>query len=403
MPPEPKKPIEEMLEASAKERRAAFGSDPKMPNPMRVRLHEEIARLGIEEKTQTAPTSWLEMFWPRVAVAAALATLLVVVPAMWWRASHPSAGLAMKETERGPAASDEMAVTAERQKDDGKVAASAPADEVLSKGPAVVAAAPPSVSLADNERAKLEPEQTPAEISSDSLAETKRLADAKSSSALTKGYFSKAAPGSADQSVAAARQAQPAAPVTATAPASAARDQSHLAAAPSAASAVRGAKQQFAQRSAAGQAFRNNAQTGRAATVLNNFQVEQQGSQIRIVDADGSTYTGKFEPIAETANRAVAKLKEDGRLRAEAQSNNLMQQARFRATGYNVSLKRSLVFEGDYVGSSAPAEQLKAEKRADIAPQPQEAARIVGRATVTGETPVEVDAVAVPEETPAQR
>jgi hypothetical protein len=31
MPLEPKKPIEELLEASAKARRAAFGADPKMP------------------------------------------------------------------------------------------------------------------------------------------------------------------------------------------------------------------------------------------------------------------------------------------------------------------------------------------------------------------------------------
>ena len=276
----------------------------------------------------------------------------------------------------------------------------ASADEVLSKGPAVAAVTAPNVSLADKDRAKLEPEQDAGgDVDRCFGSETTRRRQVEHCA--DERIFIEAAPGSAE---AVAEQAKPDVPVPA-APAAAARDQSHLASAASAARAqdsARGAKQQFAQR-AAGQAFRNNLQITRTANVLNNFQVEQQGSDIRIVDADGSTYTGKFEPISETANRAVAKLKENNRSRAEAQSSNLTQQARFRATGFNVSLKRSLVFEGDYVASPPQAEPLKAEKRADMAPQQQEAARIVGRATVHGETPVEVDAVAVAGPTPAER
>ena len=92
MPSEPKKPIEQMLEALAKARRAEFGDDPKMPNPMRARLHEEIARVGAaeEENVESRP-SWVTMFWPRVTVAAALATLIVLVPAIWWNRTHPLA------------------------------------------------------------------------------------------------------------------------------------------------------------------------------------------------------------------------------------------------------------------------------------------------------------------------
>ena len=66
MPPDPKKPIEELLEASAKARRAEFGADPKMPNPMRARLHDEIARLGREDQ-QPERRSWLSLFWPQVS------------------------------------------------------------------------------------------------------------------------------------------------------------------------------------------------------------------------------------------------------------------------------------------------------------------------------------------------
>src|ERR1041385_1055793 len=93
MESEPKKPIEQMLEALAKGRRAQFGDDPKMPNPMRARLHDEIARAGAaeDERIESRP-SWITMFWPRVTVAAALATLLVLVPAIWWNQSHPVAG-----------------------------------------------------------------------------------------------------------------------------------------------------------------------------------------------------------------------------------------------------------------------------------------------------------------------
>src|SRR5258708_5229095 len=92
MPSEPKKPIEEMLEALAKARRAEFGDDAKMPNPMRARLHEEIARAGAaEDEKVESRGSWVTRFWPRVAVAAALATLIVLVPAIWWNRSHPFA------------------------------------------------------------------------------------------------------------------------------------------------------------------------------------------------------------------------------------------------------------------------------------------------------------------------
>ena len=96
MASEPKKPIEQMLEALAKARRAQFGDDPKMPNPMRARLHEEIARAGAaEDEKVESRGSWLTMFWPRVTVAAALATLIVLVPAIWWNQTHPLASPAI--------------------------------------------------------------------------------------------------------------------------------------------------------------------------------------------------------------------------------------------------------------------------------------------------------------------
>src|SRR5204863_2879528 len=149
MPSEPKKPIEEMLEALAKARRAEFGDDPKMPNPMRARLHEEIARAGAaEDERVESRGSWVTRFWPRVAVAAALATLIVLVPAIWWNQSHPlaeSGDLALRDSTAG--AADQL----------NPAAAS---EDSLAKAPAV-SATEPTVNLVDNGQMKIEPAATP--------------------------------------------------------------------------------------------------------------------------------------------------------------------------------------------------------------------------------------------------
>src|SRR5262245_47926997 len=146
MASEPKKPIEQMLEALAKARRAQFGDEPKMPNPMRARLHEEIARTGAKEERESR-ASWLTMFWPRVTVAAVLATLIVLIPAIWWNQSHPadSGGLALSGRAAGPANAMNPAV---------------PAQDTFAKAPAV-SANKPTVSLADNSQVKVEPAAAP--------------------------------------------------------------------------------------------------------------------------------------------------------------------------------------------------------------------------------------------------
>ena len=144
--------------------------------------------------------------------------------------------------------------------------------------------------------------------------------------------------------------------------------------------------------------MRSNAKLKQAAAnVLDSFQVEQDGRQIRVVDADGSTYTGKLEAVAQNAARALG--------RAEAQTSAPAANAPatrgkdsasnenefyFRATGYNGSLKKEVVFEGNYIAPPATP-----QKSADFKKEGQTPARIVGTAKVPGESPVEVDAVAV--------
>ena len=162
-----------MLEALAKARRAQFGDDPKMPNPMRARLHEEIARVGAaeEENVESRP-SWVTMFWPRLTVAAALATLLVLVPAIWWNRSHPlaeSGDLALRDRTAAAGNGPNAAV---------------PAEDTLAKAPAV-SATEPTVNLADNSQIKVEPAATPAS-EAEALASSTRVAQGRAASGVAK-------------------------------------------------------------------------------------------------------------------------------------------------------------------------------------------------------------------------
>lgn len=388
MASEPKKPIEQMLEALAKARRAKFGDDPKMPNPMRARLHEEITRAGAAaDKNVESRPSWVTMFWPRVTVAAALATLIVLVPAIWWNRSHPlaeSGHLALRNRTAGAA--------------DGLNPAAA-SEDTLAKAPSV-SATEPTVNLADNSQTKIEPAATPAS-ETEGLASSTRAVEGRGATE----FANQATKGFTDKEIASAKiQAAPAA-----APAAGADSKAKLdtmagvtppVAQPSSAGSL-GTKQQFSQQSAL-QSFRNNAQVSRTTNVLNTFQVQQEGSEIRVLDADGSTYTGKIEQLANTAEldsrvtarRDAAKQTRRYAAKAAPENESAAPQSYFRATGYNVSFKKTLVFEGNY---AAPPVQQSATATAndrERSEQNRDRARIVGTVRVNGEAPVEVDAIA---------
>jgi hypothetical protein len=398
MPSEPKKPIEEMLEALAKARRAEFGDDVKMPNPMRARLHEEIARAGAaEEEKVESRGSWLTKFWPRVTVAAALATLIVLVPAIWWNRSHPlteSGDLALRD--RAAGASNELnpAVSGE---------------DTLAQAPAA-SATKPTVNLADNNQIKIEHEATPAPQAEASKWST-RLAEGRE----TTESQSQVAKGFTDREIAAAKiQAAPAAAPAAGADSKAKSDTMAAAAPPVAQPSSVGSlgtKQQFSQQSAL-QSFRNNAQVSRSANVLNTFQVQQEGSEIRVLDADGSTYTGKIEQSAKsakldsrvTARRDTAKQTRSYAAKATGESESAAPQSYFRATGFNISLKKTLVFEGNYAAPPAQQPATTTANDRQQSEQSRDRARIVGTVRVNGEAPVEVDAIAeTPEAAPTKK
>ena len=300
MPPESKRPIEELLEASAKARRGEFGADQTMPNPVRARLQEEIARLDREDQPQRR-RSWFVIFWPQFSIGAAVAAMLVTASILFWGHRPDTGSLADNTTESRPTAGDGSAQgLGERAR----------ADDVA------------------------QPTRPAASESSGNLASAAAIAPAPAA-----GNF----------------------------------------------------QQQFSQ-TARSQARRSDSKSNQAPGVLNNFQVEKDGREIRFVDNDGSIYVGKLEVVAQDGVRSLAREEPKNaapvttKRAKEANENDFY----FRARGYNGSLKKELVFEGNYRAPRAPQQSVAGDVRDDD----QAPARIVGTAKIPGESPIEIDAIA---------
>jgi len=367
MPPEPKKPIEELLEASARARRAEFGADPKMPNPMRTQLHHEIARLARKDECESRWRAF-GISWPRLMTATALALILVSASAIWWWREHQSAeGETMKLAMQQPEAPANEAAAPEK---------------VFEQG-AASAAARPAESFADNNTGAMQSaDPTKATDTVSKFAEA--TVTPSPIAPTTKDFISagKKTDGSLPSDISlAAKEANQSAPAAASLAQN--RQTTNF--------------RQQSSKNASDQAFRSKPK--QTLNILNEFQVEQTDHEIRVVDADGSTYSGKLEPLGQNDARSIFNQKRNYAApssRAAASFAGKAQAATaefyFRASGYNSSLKKRVVFEGNYIASSASAQKkvAKAEERDEQTP-----ARITGTAKIRGESPVQIDAVAV--------
>ena len=156
-------------------------------------------------------------------------------------------------------------------------------------------------------------------------------------------------------------------------------------------------RRQYSQ-NAADHAFRSKLK--QTLNILNEFQLEQTDHEIRVVDADGSTYSGKLEPLAQNDARSVFNQKQNYTAPASRAAGSFDDKAQaanefyFRATGYNSSLKKRLVFEGNYIASSVSAQKKVAKAEAEERNE-QIPARITGTAKIRGESPLQIDAIAV--------
>jgi len=101
------------------------------------------------------------------------------------------------------------------------------------------------------------------------------------------------------------------------------------------------------------------------------------------------------------ARRDLAKQKPRYAAKAVDENKPATPQSYFRATGYNVSLKKTLVFEGNYEASPQQQPSMGGSNDRQRGEQSSGRARIVGTVRVNGEAPVEVDAIAETAEPPA--
>ncbi|MFM2293918.1 MAG: hypothetical protein RLZZ350_331 [Verrucomicrobiota bacterium] len=149
------------------------------------------------------------------------------------------------------------------------------------------------------------------------------------------------------------------------------------------------------------------------ASVLNHFQFEQTGNTVRLVDSDGSVYTGALladtrEKEKEVAPKDLAKNPSSAAATAAGNVDSLAQNFRFTASGSNVSLRQRVLVNAEFFAvtsntipglsqnwNNVSDQQLKSKLQNNLrAP----GSRLVGRATTADGQAVELDAA----ETPAQ-
>jgi prepilin-type processing-associated H-X9-DG protein len=117
------------------------------------------------------------------------------------------------------------------------------------------------------------------------------------------------------------------------------------------------------------QIFKNAIASAKAAPVLANFQVQQNGTAISVVDADGSVYNGYLLATDATVQNEPAAVQKiyspratpPPQLKEKApQTNKAAEQSAqnyfFRVAGTNRSLKQNVVFTGNLVAISNAAQ-----------------------------------------------
>lgn len=143
------------------------------------------------------------------------------------------------------------------------------------------------------------------------------------------------------------------------------------------------------------------------ATVMAQFRVEQDGAAVRIIDNDGSVYTGSLQEaeIAASAKPAPtvamrADQKRFARPAAQASPDDT-QNFRMEVTGTNRTLNQKVVFTGNLVGnqislSNTTQNQQAARQNQKLQQQLSNVMRISGKARVGTGADQTVDAVPLP-------
>lgn len=152
--------------------------------------------------------------------------------------------------------------------------------------------------------------------------------------------------------------------------------------------------------------FKNTITPARAA-VLANFQVQQNGSAIRVVDADGSVYDGSLQPEGAVGQNGLLPAETPAKTVQEkmiARRDELQASQRyfFRVSGMNQTLKQNVVLNGSLLANSTFTSNLQQSAGGSIGGRlqpvptnqlPWSDSRIAGTAVVAVTNTIEINAV----------
>jgi len=152
-----------------------------------------------------------------------------------------------------------------------------------------------------------------------------------------------------------------------------------------------------------------------AKPILFSFELQQLGREVRIVDSDGSVYSGSFQPaevfsyLESDASKKAAATRSLQTTDGLSQRKDAFADAKlpvdmsyaFKVTGTNQTLKQFVVFTGQVLAQTnalspvAPAGTVDGNRvaRAELNPVPLQNSRISGRALIGTNKEVEVNAI----------
>jgi hypothetical protein len=397
MPLEPERDIEKALRDYAKRRWEQAGTPPPMHPATRRLLQGEVARL--KKRAPPSPGFWPQFLWgswPRILANAAVALLLVACVLLLptrsknKNASQPQTLLAKNERSSDAEQSVRRDAAKSAPAAAPSVAENRPSPEGLAHGttPATTTAAG-SREMPALEKDKSAAESSVASAKSSPPAANTRFYSGNSSVALDKKQ--QPVPGSVDTlSAGTPAAATPPQPTSSLAAPSVAAPPAQPSFPPPAALTAGGVMltdqdkrlglngnvttfsaatvtQQFSLANPLSEPLNDSFKAAKAPVsprVLSSFRVEQTGNQLRVIDSDGSVYSGSLQTPADVSGQLFAydeisaarqTLQKTDGTNAPAQSTAGFF---FRVTGTNLTLNQPVVFTGNFLADDrAPSSQ----------------------------------------------
>lgn len=399
---EPENQLDKLLKASAEGRRAKYGADLKMPNVMRSQLQAEVAR-KLAQTSEHRQRGRFADWWPRMAIGSAMAIVLIGVSLIVMKRSQVTDNqqLALQSKKLSEKLAESKPFTSTAQSEVRK-SLSSPSDAfTLNKDLA---------QLSKNETGRASEHTGDFGLHPEAKKNGAQL-DGKAG-AVHGGQMPEAADATAKTDVlpftSAAPNANPEGGAKAMAAIKAPEAQVASASTNKLASSrhVKEVPQRFVatdqktKQSLVRQTFQSANKTKSSSGLLSNFQVEQSGNDIRLLDSDGSTYSGRLISIptpqqpatlAAKETNAKSKLRALGDEAAAPAPEPAANEFRFHATGSSRSLKLPVTIDGTYVISAQQSQQAASDKPMEN----PSGERIIGRAKIGSENEVSIDATAI--------